>query len=172
MKASKPPIRSDLTHAQLEKSKEMYLKGYPLREIMETTTISKSTIYYHIPKWREERELNKNEIIAALSENKKTLLSEVIKNGLDVLAHSMKELKKSNEALTAKEMVGLSNVITNIDKIIKLDQGDPTNITENKKPATVLEIKEMLRKADPFLELEEDAEVTNEVRHAADTCDN
>ena len=139
---------------QLELAKVLYLKYTPLNSISLETGMTKSQLVYYIPKWRAERELLKSEVLEALSESKRELMSSIAKNGLEVLAKSMEDLVKRGAALSPKEMSGIAAIVDSLDKITKLDDGNPTEIIAETKPATTIEIRKLLNR-DPFLELPE-----------------
>lgn len=156
--------RNSYTDEQLEAAKTLYLGYNTLSSISADTKISRASLLYYIPKWREERESLKSEIIDALSDSKKNLMYSIAKNGLEILGKSMEALSKSNRVLTAKEMIGITNIIESLDKITKLDEGNPTEILAEIRPATIVEVRKLLTN-DPFLEVEDaqviDPPVTN-----------
>ena len=55
------------------------------------------------------------------------------------------------EELKAHEAKALMDIISNMDKIMRLDAGSPTDIIEETKPVDVIEIRKKILKADPFL---------------------
>ena len=150
-------IDSDILSA----AKVLYLKYTPINAIVDTCKIARGTLMYHVPKWREERELLKSEIMDALSDSKRELMSSIAKNGLEVLAKSMQSLAETGRSLTPKEMMGIANIVDSLDKITKLDDGNPTDIIAEIKPASAIEIRKLLSR-DPFLEIE-DVEIIKEV---------
>ncbi len=143
-------------------AKQLYLSYSILSDIIIKTGMTRSSLIYYIPKWREERERIRSEVIDALSDSKKELMFSIARSGLEVLNRSMIELSKSNRVLTPKEMTGISAIIDNLDKIGKLDEGQATEIIKEIKPANVIEMRKLLSN-DPFLSIEEvsDAEIVN-----------
>lgn len=155
---SKKTPTLNYTDDQFEAARQLYLSYKPLAEIVEKTGMNIHTIKYHIGKrWKEERETKKSEIMEALTESKKSLMFEISKNGLEILANSIKELSASKRPLNPTEMSRIKDIITDLDKIVKLDEGNPTEILASTKPATIVEVRELL-KSDPFLEYEEEYE--------------
>ena len=150
-------IDSDILSA----AKTLYLKYTPINAIVDSCKIARGTLMYHIPKWREERELLKSEIMDALSDSKRELMSSIAKNGLEVLAKSMQSLAETGRSLTPKEMMGIANIVDSLDKITKLDDGNPTDIIAEIKPASAIEIRKLLSR-DPFLEIE-DVEIIKKI---------
>ena len=43
----------------------------------------------------------------------------------------------------------LTHIVSEIDKILRLDEGEPTDIIAEHKPATIIELQEKLKR-DPF----------------------
>ena len=152
------PIKYE--EAQVAAAREMYLRYVPLKRIEEATGIILGTIrYYADSKWRKEREAAKSDLIDALSDSKRVLFTKIVAYGLDTLANSLQKLKEDDVALSPKEMSAISGIITDIDKIVRLDEGNPTEILANTKPTTIIELKKRLTAADPFAEIE-DADYT------------
>lgn len=132
-------------------AKALYMDFIPLRKISAETGIKVTSIKYYIGRyWKEEREAKKSEMIEALTESKRAMMFEISKNGLKVLSKGLEDLANSTRKLTPAEMKQVESIITNIDKIVKLDDGNPTDIIDTMKPATVVEVREILKK-DPFL---------------------
>lgn len=136
--------------ATLESAKTLYMGYTTLSEITKQSKVPRSALLYYIPKWREERERMKSEVIDALTDSKRDLMYSIAKSGLEILNKSMIELSKSTRTLTPREMTGIAAIIDNLDKITKLDEGKPTQITGELKPANVIEMRKLLLN-DPFL---------------------
>lgn len=142
------------TDEQITLAKNLYMAYKTRREISEASGINFNTLPGYIEKWAVERELNKKELFSSLADAKKRHFVDLANNGLEVLVRGIKELNRSGEPLSPRDLKEVAAVIEVIDKIIRLDDGKPTEITENIKPATRESIIELL-KADPFGELDE-----------------
>jgi hypothetical protein len=156
---------------QIEAAKELYFNYTPLKEIEEKTGVTvRSVKHYANRYWKEERETRKSDIIEALTESKKGLMFEITKNGLEVLNRAMSDLLKGDRPLTPREMTGIANIINDLDKIHKLDEGNPTDIVADIKPASIVEIKKLIE-SDPFMEIEDASfeEVKSEENDSKDT---
>lgn len=139
--------------AKLEEAKKLYLNYNSRQVIMEKTGLSEHAVKYYVNTgWKDARDLRKHEVIEALSESKKALMVQISKNGLEVLARAMEDLKANPRDLGPKEIVQIAGVIADMDKITKLDDGAPTEIIADTKPATIVEIRKMLQK-DPFADI-------------------
>jgi DNA-binding transcriptional ArsR family regulator len=153
---------------QFDLMRQMYYGYKPIAEIVKATGVKRPTVMFHIKKWKEDRELRKHEIVAALTDSKRELMSSIAKNGLEALAASMEYLNSNKKVLSLKEMQSVAQIIDSFDKITKLDDGNPTEILAEIKPSSTIEIRKLL-KNDPFLGIE-DAEI-EETSHSEEHSD-
>ena len=121
----------------------------PLKEIAKVLNIKYRTLVYHKNKWEEERNLIRKEILRDLADNKRAILVNLTSNSLDCVDRAIEDLKKRDKPPTIHEARLLTNIISEIDRIIRLDDGEPTDIISEHKPSTVIELKAKLKK-DPF----------------------
>ncbi len=144
----------------LAKAKDLYMAYKPVPEIAQSTGVNIKSVEYHARTWRIERVAKKNEFFEYVAENKKGLLLGITDNALNIISNGLKELARSGEALTVKDIRYVTEILESIDKIVKLDDGTPTDIHKTVAPSTIIELKRRL-KADPFLENQEteDAEI-------------
>ena len=133
----------------LDAAKSMFMDFKPLKEISKTLNIKYRTLVYHKNKWEEERNLVRKEILRDLADNKRTILVSLTSNSLDCVDRAIEDLKKRDKPPTIHEARLLTNIISEIDRIIRLDDGEPTDIISEHKPSTVIELKAKLKK-DPF----------------------
>jgi len=104
----------------------------------------------------------RNELLRELTENKSAILSSLVGNSLECLDRAIADLKHRGTPPTIKEARWIANIVTELDKIVRLDEGTPTDIIAEHKPSTIIELKDKLKR-DPFYV--EDAnyrEITNE----------
>lgn len=134
----------------LDKARLMYLNYAPLREIEESCKIDINSIKYHIKtSWKTERTIKQNDLLETLTEDKRKDLVEITHYGLSYLNKALKELAQNPSELNPHTMKVVSDIVFKINHIHSLDQGKPTSISAEIKPATVIEIQELLKK-DPF----------------------
>lgn len=133
----------------LDAAKTMFMDFKPLKEISKVLGIKYRTLVYHKKKWEEERNLVRKEILRDLADNKRTILVSLTSNSLDCVDRAIEDLKKRDKPPTIHEARLLTNIISEIDRIIRLDDGEPTDIISEHKPSTVIELKAKLKK-DPF----------------------
>lgn len=99
---------------------------------------------------RKQRE---KAVLIELTANKLPLMKSIMDNGLHTIQNSLEVIKKSGEALTIDEIKKVSDIIGNMDKILKLDAGVATeNIAiANVTPiSTAKEIVDILSEVDDF----------------------
>ena len=133
----------------LKAAKELYMIFKPLTDISKDLNIPYKTLVYHTAKWKEERGLLRNEILRELSENKKTILSSLVGNSLECVDRAILDLRNRTSPPSISEARMLTNIIAEIDKILRHDDDKPTDIIAEHKPATVIELREKLKR-DPF----------------------
>lgn len=160
------PTRHD--EVIIEKAKEMYMNFSPITNIAKALNIPRTTIQNYVMKsWKQERIIFSGELLSEIANNKKAMLTQIAGKSIDLIVKSLDDLSKKS-TLSAFEANTLANIFEKLDRILKLDAGDPTEIIANTKPATVLEIQERL-KLDPFLI--EEADILEEEENEEDTDD-
>ena len=133
----------------LVRAKELYMSHRTLKEISKDLDMPYKTVQFHAAKWKKDRELMTNELLRELTENKKTLLNSLVGNSLECLDRAIAELKNRKTPPTIREARWIATIVTELDKITRLDEGNPTDIIAEHKPATVIELQEKLKR-DPF----------------------
>lgn len=134
---------------ELTAAKEMFMAFRPVKEIAEATGINYRSLLYHTNKWKDERNLVRNELLKELTENKKAVLVSLTGNSLSCIDRAIEDLKNRPNPPSIHEARMLTNIVSEIDKIIRLDDDRPTDIIAEHKPTTIVEIREKL-KQDPF----------------------
>lgn len=138
------------TKDQIEKGRLLFLQYRSYEEISEMTGMTVYALKWYAKKsWRKERDMHKNQIIELLGESKAKAFAEIGMHGMELLCRSLREHAKNGTILSVKESFALSNIITNIDKIVRLEDGLPTDIVKDIAPADQGEIIELVQ-ADPF----------------------
>ena len=133
----------------LTEAKELFMAFKAMKDISERCSIPYRTLLYHSKKWEEERDMLRKVILKDLAENKKALLVSLTGNSLDCIDRAIRTLKERSKPPTIQEARNLTNIVAEIDRILRLDDGEPTDIISQHKPATIIELKQKL-KADPF----------------------
>ena len=133
----------------LKTAKELYMVFKPMTDIAKDLSIPYKTLVWHSAKWKDERNLLRNELLRELTENKKTVLTSLVGNSLECVDRAILDLRNRKNPPTIKEARMLTHIVSEIDKILRLDDGKPTDIIAEQKPATVIELREKLKR-DPF----------------------
>jgi len=155
----------------LESAKKMFMDFKPLKEIAKVLNIKYRTLVYHKNKWEEERNLVRKEILRDLADNKRAILVNLTSNSLDCVDRAIEDLKKRDKPPTIHEARLLTNIVSEIDRIIRLDDGEPTDIISEHKPSTVIELKAKLKKDPFYIEDASFREITDETTDSTNASD-
>lgn len=141
----------------LAKAKELYLQYYSYTRIAEVTGLPRTTVAYHASNhWKVERELEKAELFDHMSSAKKVQFTNITQASIQIMERALLNLASRKQPPTIQEATKASEIMATLDKITRLDDGKPTEITED-KPFSVIEIQQKLIK-DPFYSAPEEIE--------------
>lgn len=157
---------------QKQKCKDLYFEYKPLQSIITETGVNRNTLHSWIhgrsktdpDGWKFQRESQREETIRDEHEIKLIKIEKVLQMTADFVAYSLQERinKKGPHGkpipFSYKEAMAASQIALNMKKLGNLEEGLPTeilgiNATINQAPsrsATVLELKEAIKK-DPFM---------------------
>lgn len=154
---------NQLSESELEKARIMYMNYVPVSEIASKLGIPRTTVQYHVTtKWKSERVLRSTEIASEFSEAKISMMNSTFSTSFKALAEWVR-LKASNiECLRAHEAKTMMQIITDMDKIQRLDVGSPTDIISETVPQDIIEVRKKILQHDPFLIDADYREITNE----------
>lgn len=139
----------------LKVAKAKYLEYEPVSEIAKALDVPRRALQYHVDsKWKKERELMENEVLREIGLTRATKLNLLVKDNLEILAKAVRALKTRDIPPTIKEAQAAANIFESIDKILRLDKGDPTEIISETKPITIVELRNEVDSLDPFYEAE------------------
>ena len=158
MMSNKQPTLTQLPIETQREIKKRYMEGYSGTELANTYNLIPQSLNWYIREhnWKEERRLARAELFQAFSDTKKAAFTSIYMNSTSFLKKAIddaiedyksKDLSAS-ERLKIAKMV--SEIITSLDKIQRLDDGTPTEIRED-KVFEPIELKKLLD-ADPFQE--------------------
>lgn len=97
-------------------------------------------------------ELEKDQLLE-LTKHKMPLMRSIVDNSLHAIKNSLESIKKSGMELTIDEVKKVSDIVANMDKILKLDDGLSTDniaIARVNPINKASEIKEILGEVDDF----------------------
>jgi len=141
----------ELDERLIEKARNSYMEYLPVAVIARELGLNRASVQYYVNKqWKAERELMKADLFTQLQEAKKADFSSMILSSTKIIKRCLESMANREEAPTTREAKNVAEVLEKIDKILRLDQGNPTEITEE-KPADPAEIRKRLN-MDPFQE--------------------
>ena len=141
-----------ISELKLKKAKEMFMNFEQVSKIARELKISRSSLDHHVKKpdgWELERNLRSAELFEQLNSSKKQDFTRMTQATIDILSKSLVNLSKRDRPPTMQEATAAAKILETLDRITRLDDGNPTDIIANEKPATVIEIQKKL-KVDPF----------------------
>ena len=150
--------------------KQKYMEGYSINQLAKEFGLISQSLGYYVRShgWDEERRLRRAELFRQFSDTKKAAFTEIYMDGTALLRSAIEDAKREylKGKLSIKEKLSLakqiSDVISQLDKIQRLDAGSPTDIKEE-RPFVVKDIEARLR-VDPFYQ-----EPPKEVEYAEKT---
>lgn len=162
-----------MTEAELSKAKQLYMDYVSITEIASILGRPKETIQYHVTKkWKSERVLRANETLADLSDSKIAQMSNTFSDSFRSIAKWVAFKSSDPKQLTPHEVKTMMSIVTEMDKITRLDAGSPTDIIADTKPIDVIEVRKRIIKADPFIDYKEiENEETTEIHSEGETKD-
>lgn len=145
-----------ISNDQLEVGKNMYMEGKTFQQISDQTGMSMSNVKYYVATyWKPEREKINTEIMEVMASEKAADLVEITAYGLSFLKQSLKKLvEKASVEPSPGLLKTISTIVFEINKIKALDEGKPTEILSELRPASIVEMRELL-KNDPFMQIED-----------------
>ena len=139
-----------------DKAKLMYMRFCPLDEITHATGYNKRSLQRWASNgWKRERELYVNALIEDLMAAKSKEIAEIFAVGLPLIKRSL-QWRAKGEQLNIKEALMVTDILTAFDKLMRLEHGKPTEITQNIKPVTIDELRNAIKK-DEFMTLDAEA---------------
>ncbi|MCK9370516.1 hypothetical protein M0R04_11450 [Candidatus Dojkabacteria bacterium] len=145
---TKTPVNQTI----LNECKKQFMEYVPIKTIAAQTGLNRTTIQYHANNyWNTEREMLKSELFRNFAEQKKVIMTDMSSAALKILTRALEATAKGDEPPSLRDATQAAAILESIDKILRLDDGAPTEITEVKATTTV-ELKKRLL-ADPFADV-------------------
>jgi len=155
--------RKQIKDEDLAYAKELYMAYEPISSIARKLSIPRDSLKYHVSVkkdcWKHEREGIEKEVLKEFNGTKRAKLVNISKLSLSILEKSLVDMGKQDR-VSLQEARNVATILDSMDKIIKLDEGKPTERKEliDNRPTSPQELKERLKQADPFLQFEENDE--------------
>jgi hypothetical protein len=139
----------DITQIQL--ARELYLQFTPVSEISKRADMDRSVIYYYIKKsWQTERAEASIEALNNIADGKDAKMVDIIDSGLNIIRKNLKHIEISHKELSVQELKTITSVMTDVDKVRKLDKKKATSISATEEVETTNgNTKEV---TDPFMD--------------------
>lgn len=137
------------TKEQLEKARELYMEYMPVSHIASEVGLTRGLVSYHAnEKWKFERDMQKAELFQQLADAKRADFASILLNSTKIIKRAIEDLANRDMPPTAREARSMAEVIEKFDKILRLDAGAPTDISEER----AVDANEIQRKVrmDPF----------------------
>ena len=146
-------------------AKSLYMRGMSVNEIQRQTGIAPKTLakwrlgmhcHGDYQTWAEQRAkaIADNALEIALVNKEK--LTDIFSIGCELIKKSLEARAQQNEPLDIKEAKLVTEIITSLDKMNRLESGKPTEIIEDMKPLSLEELRNAVMK-DKFLDIEVEA---------------
>lgn len=147
------------SNSKLMEAKRLYLKGDPKTEIAEKLGVSLATItkWETTAKpisWKDEREESYKALIDDDFQSKRIRISSIREKSIDHIFKGLEHLNRRPTPVSVSEMERLTNIVVSLDKILRLDQGQATEIHEHSvshRVATLDEVRGLIQSHDPFI---------------------
>jgi hypothetical protein len=141
-----------ISKAKLAAAKKDYMEYRSPNSIALKHNIPRSSLLYHITRyWKPEREMAKAELFQAMTDSKRVDFTRITESAISIMSRALHELATRVKPPTVNEAKQASEILNILDRITRLDEGNPTDIQSNQeKPMTIEVIQEKL-KNDPFL---------------------
>ncbi len=118
------------TEDQIELARTLYLEYKSPTSISQLTGVDRSTIYYYINRsWEAERSELALESLKNIRDGKDSKMVDIIDSGLDIIRRNLKQLELSKRALNVSELKTITSIMTDVDKVRKLDKKKATSIS-------------------------------------------
>jgi len=153
---------TDFSDDEKEVMKQKYLNYVPVSKIAREHGVSRTTLQYHATThWVPVRESMRAETFGEFMDTKRESFVKMSKTSMSIIKAALEELSNRDVPPTMREAQMAVNVLVELDKITRLDDGAPTEITAE-KPLSIEAVKKKIR-LDPFsAEAVEFKEVENE----------
>lgn len=151
-----------------EKARALYFDYMSITKIAEVLGLGRTTIQNWVNKgWREARELDRVSAMKDFTQRKKADFMGITDASVQVLCRSIEHLKERDRAPTIQEMKGVAYVLEVLDRITRLDDGKPTEITHSETTQPAIEVLAKLKR-DPLFDEAEYEEIANSIDDSDD----
>ena len=136
------------TEEEIAEAKKMYMEYETISEISRQTNITRQTITHHAKKWKAEREIMRADLLDRVISAKSADFANMTIAAINVMTRALTDLATREQAPSINEAKRATEILEVLDKITRLDHGEPTEITAE-KPIKRADIEAKFR-LDPF----------------------
>lgn len=153
-KATPKPYKRKISQAKLDQAKRRYMEYENVSAIARDLDIPRTSLNHYIQNyWEQERDLSKAELFAAFSETKKASFVEMSEASIKIIKRALAQLANRDNPPSVMEAKRATEILESLDKITRLDEGNPTEIT-GEKPMDLKDIQ-VIANLNPFAEVED-----------------
>lgn len=148
---------SELSEEKQEEVKQRYLQGDSITSLAQNYGIARTSLSYHANRnWKKELELARAELFSHFSNSKKANFIKMSESAIKVMTRALEDMADRPMPPSIREAKDAAVILESLDKITRLDDGNPTDIIAE-KPISIKEIKQKLA-LDPFYDEGEEIE--------------
>ena len=134
----------DIAPDEQEKMKQKFLRYISVAKIAREHGVKRTTLQYHATThWTALRENLKAETFSEFMDTKRENFVKMSQSSMSIIASALIELAQRDMPPTMREAQMAVNVLAELDKITRLDDGNPTEITAE-KPMSIENIRAKL----------------------------
>jgi hypothetical protein len=154
----KPNKFTSLPEADQERAKQLFLEGESISSISTQFNVARSSLSYHANKhWKKELDLQRAELFSHFTKSKRANFIKMSESAIRVMTRALEDMAHREIPPTIREAKDATVILESLDKITRLDDGNPTDIVAE-KPISITSLKEKLM-LDPFYKETEIEEV-------------
>lgn len=131
---------AELNDKEKELAKKCFMEYQSVASIAEELNVARTTIQYHAnTHWMPEREMLRAELFSNFTASKKSNFIQMSEHSIKIINKALSHLSNRDEPPSAREAKDAVAILESLDKITRLDEGSPTDITGEK----VMDLKDI-----------------------------
>ena len=135
---------SELKPEEQELMKQKFLNYIPISKIAREHGVARTSLQYHATNhWTPVRESMRAETFTEFMDTKRESFVKMSKTSMSIIKSALQDLATRDVPPSMREAQMAVNVLVELDKITRLDDGNPTEITAE-KPVSIESVKKKL----------------------------
>lgn len=135
----------------IDLAKKLYMDYCSVSEIARETGMTRTAVYNHIKKWSLEGDMLRAELMDKVVTAKQKDFANMAMSSIQIIGKALQDLANRDVPPTVAEAEKATRIFEALDRITRLDNGDPTEIT-SEKPVSIKSIKGKMN-MNPFKEI-------------------